>query len=354
MNIDRTELQDSARKLFEGTSLVPERDKSWDGIVEMGWPALIVPEELGGLGEGRAALATLYCELGRVLAPVPFLPAMLAIEAISRSTTIEGREGWIERLIGGEIVTCSMLELIADTRTDDGGTTFATARFEAVPDADKASHILIVSRDRKLCSLVPIANVHVSVIQRNIWDLSRRLFDVELNEVPLDPGLILATGDDAVRMVQDLRVHRLLGIAADCVGASNALLEMTVDYLQTRRQFSRPLAMFQALKHRVADLKALIESADALFEKSVGGQTGLPYDPVIEAGAVKSYAAWVFRAVAEESIQLHGGIGLTEEHPCHLFFKRSFLNANLGGTIDQWETAAGEQAIRELSKLARA
>ena len=75
---------------------------------------------------------------------------------------------------------------------------------------------------------------------------------------------------------------------------------------------------------------------------------------MIEAGAVKSYAAWVFRAVAEESIQLHGGIGLTEEHPCHLFFKRSFLNANLGGTIDQWESAAGEQAIRELSKLARA
>ena len=344
MNIDRTELQDSARKLFDPAAYVPDRQKSWDGIIEMGWPALVVPEELGGLGEGRAALTTLYRELGRVLAPAPFLPATLATEAICRSHTLANRDAWVERLIAGEIITCSLLDPAVGCQSNGK----LSGTLSAVPDADKASHVLIVTPDQSLCALVALDRPSVTVTERNMWDESRHLFDVALNHTEVQPDLVLARDEDAARLASDLQQHLLLGLAADCVGAAAAVLDMTVEYLKTRRQFDRPLALFQALKHRCADLKTLLDSADALVEKSVAGETGLPFDAVTGAGAVKSYAAWVFRTITEEAIQLHGGIGLTSEHPCHLFMKRSFLNAALGGTIDEWETAAGKQALAAL------
>lgn len=341
MNIVRTELQDSARKLFDPASYVPDRQKSWDGIVEMGWPALAIPEELGGLGEGKAALTTLYREIGRVLAPVPFLPVMLAAQAICQSHTLANRESWVERLIAGEVITCSLLDPIVDCHSNGK----LSGTLDAVPDADKASHVLVVTPDKRLCALVALDRPSVTMTGRRMWDESRPLFDVVLNHTEVQPDLVLARDDDAARLAAELQEHLLLATAADSVGAAAATLDMTVEYLKTRRQFDRPLALFQALKHRCADLKALLDSADALVEKYVAGDTGLPFDAVTGAGAVKSYAAWVFRAIAEEAIQLHGGIGLTSEHPCHLFLKRSFLNASLGGTIDEWETVAGQQAL---------
>ena len=98
---------------------------------------------------------------------------------------------------------------------------------------------------------------------------------------------------------------------------------MTIDYLKTRRQFDRPLAMFQALKHRVADLKVEHRRGRgaALGARRVRRST------LAEMGALKALATRVYAEIAEEAIQLHGGIGLTQEHPCHLFLKRAFLNA---------------------------
>ena len=101
-----------------------------------------------------------------------------------------------------------------------------------------------------------------------------------------------------------------------------ALFDMTVEYLQTRRQFGRPLAMFQALKHRCADLKTQIAAAEALFWRLADEGNRTAFDPLVEAGALKSQAAAAYSLVAEEAIQLHGGIGLTAEHP---FFPRELI-----------------------------
>ena len=103
---------------------------------------------------------------------------------------------------------------------------------------------------------------------------------------------------------------------------------MTVEYLQTRRQFGRPLALFQALKHRCADLKASVTAAEALLSDSLD-RASSGQDAAVAMGA-KQFACSVYTRVAEEAIQLHGGIGMTAEHPCHLFLKRAQLNEQLG------------------------
>jgi alkylation response protein AidB-like acyl-CoA dehydrogenase len=116
---------------------------------------------------------------------------------------------------------------------------------------------------------------------------------------------------------------------------------MSVEYLKTRKQFDRPLAMFQALKHRCADLKVLVAGAEALlWSRAVDAEAS-----VTDLGALKALASDVYRMVAEEAIQLHGGIGLTEEHDCHLFMKRAMLNLQLGGSADAWREKAGRQAL---------
>jgi alkylation response protein AidB-like acyl-CoA dehydrogenase len=123
---------------------------------------------------------------------------------------------------------------------------------------------------------------------------------------------------------------------------------MTVAYLQVRRQFARPLAMFQALKHRCADLHAMIAATESLLWSQ--GSTVAILDPLCRAGALKAQAASVFHTVAEEAIQLHGAIGLTAEYSCHLFLKRALLDASLAGESDAHEAAAGKQAIQRLAR----
>ena len=198
----------------------------------------------------------------------------------------------------------------------------------------------------KLLVLVDGREVYVPGLPGVPWDQQLvPVEDIERIEVVRGPGAAL-WGANAVNGV----INVVTKHAADSLGGAAALLDMTVEYLQTRRQFARPLAMFQALKHRCADLKALIAGTDALFWRLADEAERTSFDPLTEAGALKSQAAGVYYAVAEEAIQLHGGIGLTSEHPCHLFMKRALLNTALGGEADAWEAAAGQEAIRRLAR----
>jgi alkylation response protein AidB-like acyl-CoA dehydrogenase len=123
------------------------------------------------------------------------------------------------------------------------------------------------------------------------------------------------------------------------------MLDLTVEYLKMRRQFDRPLAMFQSLKHRCADLRIQIGAAEALLWSRAKDEGA----SVTDFGALKAHAAEVYRWVVEEAIQLHGGIGLTEEHQCHLFMKRAMLNLQLCGSTDHWREAAGRKALERLA-----
>jgi alkylation response protein AidB-like acyl-CoA dehydrogenase len=154
----------------------------------------------------------------------------------------------------------------------------------------------------------------------------------------------MAQGEQAAALADRLQSQLLLALAADSLGGAAALLALTIDYLRTRRQFDRPLALFQALKHRVADLKIALESADALFwARATSAATR------VELGAMKALATTTYITIAEEAIQLHGGIGLTSEYYCHLFLKRALLNAALGGDADIHDERTGRNLLESLT-----
>jgi alkylation response protein AidB-like acyl-CoA dehydrogenase len=305
MTIDRAELQDAVRKAFGESGLVPDAVTSWDQFVEMGFLGLTVPEGKGGLGLGPEALAAVHYELGRTLVPGPMIAQMLVIEALA------GHADLRVQAVAGQKMTVGH---------------FAC-------DADLASHILVGGSER----ISLISRDAASITPQVTWDETRRLFSVESNA----KGSIIAEGEAARALAERLKKNLCLMLAADSLGGANAVFELTVEYLKTRRQFDRPLAMFQALKHRCADLKIALVAAEALLWSRANDADA----SLADFGALKAHACAVFRTTAEEAIQLHGGIGLTAEHPCHLFLKRAMLNGALGGDGDYWEECAGRNAL---------
>jgi alkylation response protein AidB-like acyl-CoA dehydrogenase len=308
VSLDRDELQDSARKAFGEDGLVPDAAQSWARLVEMGWFMMTVPEDLGGLGMGPEAVGVIHTELGRALVPGSAIAQMVAIEALA------GHGDWLERAMAGEPVTVSLCHAL---------------------DADRAGYSVQVAPGR--VTLEPIA----TATQRDTWDQTRRLFDITTS----GDGIVLAEGAEADALADRLRAVLLIALAADSLGAADAILAMTIEYLKVRRQFDRPLALFQALKHRVADLKVALTAAEALFWSCC-----TPAARLVDLGALKAHATSAALRVAEEAIQLHGGIGLTAEHPCHLFLKRILLNRALGDDSDYWEEAAGRALLDASSR----
>src|SRR5262249_38403424 len=138
-----------------------------------------------------------------------------------------------------------------------------------------------------------------------------------LGEQPLDPVL-----HDA------LLEHAALALACDAVGAAQEVLGLTIDYLKTRQQFGKPIGSFQALKRRCADHRVALEVAWSLVREAVRSRASGASDAAAQASLAKAYACDVGAAIATDATQLHGGIGVTWEHPCHLFLKRAKLDEN--------------------------
>ena len=337
MSIERTELHDAAQKAFPADQLKPARETSWPLIAEMGWLLLPLPEDAGGLGLGRDSSAAIHFELGKVLSTAPLIPALLAVQALAAADELVDQAGWIERATTGELITTNLLPAAVEVGTS--GSIVLSGTLPCVPDADLASHVLVIAKG--LAALIPLDAAGVAVTERKLWDESRRLFDVTLTNHQVAPELVVARGDAANVLAERLHGELQIALAAESLGGATAALEMTIEYLKTRKQFDRPLAMFQALKHRVADLKTRVVAAEALLWKRAEDNDAT----LVDLGAVKALASDVYRLVVEEAIQLHGGIGLTEEHPIHLFMKRAMLNLQLGESLDTWRERAGRQAL---------
>ncbi|HYD04206.1 MAG TPA: acyl-CoA dehydrogenase family protein [Reyranella sp.] len=332
--IELGELRDSARRAFPAGATM-SREEGWARIVELGWLLTELPVDAGGLDLGRAAAAAIAEELGRSLASVPLIPALLALRAL---VAAGGRADWVDRICSGAYVPLNLLPSALEHGPDGELSGTAPGLF----DADLADHVVIGAADA--CVLVPIDAPGVSLVERPLWDPGRRMFELRLEAYRPAAADVLADGCEAARLCDDIARSAHLLVAADALGGAAAALDMTVDYLKVRRQYDRPLALFQALKHRCADLATHRAAAGALlWSRAADPETCA----VSELGAVKALACSVYSEIAEEAIQLHGGIGLTVEHPCHLFLKRAMLDAVLCGDADQHYEAAGRALLAD-------
>lgn len=333
MMIERSELHDAAQQAFGNEAILMPREQAWPMVAELGWLLLPVPEDMGGLGLGLDSSAAIQFELGRMLGTAPVLPALMVIRALVEA----GKTDLVERAAGGGLMTTALvLKGVSEADGKLSGT------LEGVIDADMASHVFVITEGLGLAALVPLDADGVTVMAREAWDESRKLFNVTLDSVSVNEDLVLGRGEAVLPISKAVKAEMLSGLAADSLGAAQGVFDLSVEYLKTRRQFDRPLAMFQALKHRVADLKCQLEATTALL----WSRTAQEAPRTAELGGLKALATDVFRMVAEEAIQFHGGIGLTDEYPAHWYLKRSLMNLQLGGSLDMWRETAGRAALK--------
>jgi alkylation response protein AidB-like acyl-CoA dehydrogenase len=339
MRIEQTELRDGARDILAGLAGAAVSD-AWNIVVEAGWTAITAPEVAGGLEQPLEAACWLHQEQGFALSPIPLLSALLAADALSAAGSDR-----VAALVAGKPVAVSLLD------PDQSGLVLADGRlsgtFKAVEGAVDGGDLLLVLPG--LLAQLPLSTPGMTVTPHRLWDETRRLAEITVDGLALSPAAIIAEGVAADRATAALRTHLHFAIAADCVGGAEALLAQTVDYLKTRRQFDRPLAMFQALKHRCADLRMLVSMAQALQGEQLRALETGSGDPVTLALGAKSLCSVTFRAVAEAAVQLHGGIGMTAEHSCHRYVKRALLNEQLGTPDDLCDLAVANAFIATLA-----
>ncbi|HEX3452347.1 MAG TPA: acyl-CoA dehydrogenase family protein [Solirubrobacteraceae bacterium] len=310
---DQRDIQRTARELLaERTTPARVREHAeartvdealWRELSKLGWPGIAVSEEYGGQGLGQIELSILCEELGRAVAPVPFLPSAMAATVIEHGGSSELCERWLPGLASGEIVGALGVAV-------DGVA-------ELVIGAPEAQVIVLVEADGSARALAAE--------------------DAELTAVAsIDPTRSTASvsadgnGDELPDGCVGLG-RALISVSSELVGVCDRALSMTVDYVKDRKQFGVPVGAFQAVSHRCAQM--LLETEKARSTAAFAAWTA-DADPerLAEAAAMaKAAASDAGRDVTAGAIQMHGGIGFTWEADVHWLFKRAQLDAALLG-----------------------
>lgn len=302
---DQLDLRDAVR------SFLAERpDAPWSRFAgELGVAGLTVPEEYGGAGCGMAEVAVVCAELGRVTASHPYLQTVLAVEAIKAAGDSTAMARLLPRIADGSGTATVLLPGDGDL-TLDGDLLTGTARYAL------DGEVVLAFVGDELVEAAPSSRTPHTTL-----DQTRPLGALTFSAAP-----VLRVGDGAAAgRVRDLGVTAL---AAEQVGGAARCLETAVAYAGERHQFGRPIGSFQAIKHKLADLLLLVESARSVALAAARATDGeLP----VLAAMAGSYCSEAYLAAAGESIQVHGGIGVTWEHTAHRHFKRATADAQLFG-----------------------
>jgi alkylation response protein AidB-like acyl-CoA dehydrogenase len=284
----------------------------WKELCELGWPGIAISESYGGQGLGTIELSILCEELGRTVAPVPFLASAMAACVIEQAGSDEQRERWLPGLASGE--TVGALAAAVD----------GTAGL--VVSGAEADVIVLVEEDGS-GRLVTPQDAEVSKVAAIDPTRSAARVSASDDSDPTHPGS-LEEGCPGLG-------RALVAVSSELVGVSERALEMTVSYVKDRKQFGVPVGAYQAVSHRCAQM--LLETEQARSTAAFAAWTAdADPDSLAEAAAMaKAAASQAGREVTAGAIQMHGGIGFTWEADVHWLFKRAQIDAALLGGAGQ-------------------
>jgi len=311
---DQRDIQRTARELLAERAK-PERVREhaeagttdqalWKELCELGWAGIAISEENGGQGLGTIELSILCEELGRVLAPVPFLGSTMAACVIEQAGSPEQRERWLPSIAAGETIGAL------------AGAVDGTA--ELVIGGAEAGVIVLVEDDGSGRLLTP-AEAEVSRLAA--IDPTRSAARVSAGE---DAGEALEQGCPGLG-------RALVAVSSELVGVCERALEMTVEYVKDRKQFGVPVGAYQAVSHRCAQMLLETEKARSTAAFAAWSADANPEGLAEAAAMAKAAASDAGREVTASAIQAHGGIGFTWEADVHWLYKRAQLDAALLG-----------------------
>jgi alkylation response protein AidB-like acyl-CoA dehydrogenase len=318
----------------------------WRQAAELGWTSMLADESAGGgsvSGRPTEDAAIIAEEIGRTVAPGPFLPVNIVSAGLTHADA-DTHGAVLAALVSGEATaTWAFTERsaswdlpgVAVTATVSGGEVLLAGEKCFVEAAATADHFLVTARtgDGLTQVLVPAGTDGVSVVRGRSVDLTRRFGDVRFDGVRLPRSAVVGEVGGAAATVERQLLVALALQCAEMVGLADRTFRTTLEYAQDRFAFGRPIASFQALKHRIADMLVWLELAKAAADQAArdvdddaGGQ---------QSSVAKAYVGSRMVDLIHDCVQINGGIGLTWEHDIHLFLRRALLDQALYGTPDQ-------------------
>ena len=342
----------------------------WRRAAELGWTALLVPEELGGgsvSGDGVADLAMVAEQLGKTVAPGPLYPVSTVLAALVNCAEPQAHAVTIESLISGETVASwavyepgqgwaphqpSVVATLIDSKTGpryriDG----CKDRVEAGAQSDL---LLVVARadDGVRQFLVPTDASGVRIEPQQSIDLVKHYARVHFDGVDIEQSAAVGSAAETTGLIdRQSHIAQMLQ-CAEVVGILQTVFDFTVAWALDRHTFGRPLASYQALKHRFADMKMWLEACRATTAAAVAAISAGSPDPRLSASIAKSYVGEMATEIVQGCVQMHGGIGVTWEHDLHVYLRRVALYRSMFGTpeehnlrVYQWQEA-GRPASR--------
>ncbi|MEM9175582.1 MAG: acyl-CoA dehydrogenase family protein [Myxococcota bacterium] len=329
------------RSLRDGDDASGVRASLWDGLSELGWPGLIAPERVGGADLGFGALGVVFEALGRHAVPTPLLSsAVLAASALSLTGGWDDFDGAAGLATGEMRVALGLFEsrgvetVQLECRAEPAGEGFTLdGRKIAVVDGPAADALLVVARVGEEVGVFAVAKDApglASTTRR--WLDGRRVADLTFASTPARALGRFVPEDGFLDALVD---RGAAALAAELAGIAAEALAWTVEYLKTREQFDRKLAEFQSLQHRCARLFSEVERSISLVQAALRALDEAADDRSALASAAKAFASETARSVTEEALQLHGGLGMTEEQDIGLFFKRARASSVLFGDANE-------------------
>jgi alkylation response protein AidB-like acyl-CoA dehydrogenase len=350
LNESQEFLRDSARKFFGGECPISEVRRLmetdtafdanlWAKLAEQGYTGIIFPEEFGGVGLGIVELILLMEEAGRALLPGPFFSTVaLAGSVLDTVATRDQKKKYLAPICRGEArSTVAFLEAAANWDPAKVQMTAVNGRLNGeklfVPDAAVADWIIVVARNGLF--LVDEKAQGICIQPMLGMDLTRKLYCVQFDNTP------------AEKLGETAGISRALDIAttalaAEAVGGMQRALEITVEYAKTRKQFGKPIGIFQAVQHQCADMYLETESSRSAVYYAAWALQERASDAAAAVCIAKLYASDASRTVGNRGIQVHGGMGFTWENDLHLYYRRAKAS----------ETALGDATFHR-ERLAR-
>ena len=292
-----------------------DRSAAWTALArDLGLAGLLITEDQGGAGASAREAAVVLEEIGRAVAPVPFLTsAVIATTALAAA----GDETFLPPLAAGDATAVLVLPWSARAGAWQAGE--PGADIGPVAGALEADLFVVpVAGDDEL-ELRVYSRDEVAVSALTSLDMSRQLATVRTTGA----GTVVAGGSRAAQVVDEALSTGQALLASEQYGLASWCLETTVDYVKTRIQFARPIGSFQAIKHRLADLFLEVSQAGAVARYAADTRARGDADAATAQALAEAYCSDVAVHAAEEALQLHGGIGMTWEHPVHLYLKRA-------------------------------
>lgn len=313
----------------------------WREMAEMGWTGIIVPEEYGGFGFGYIGMGVILEQLGRTLTASPLLSSALAATSalVLEGTRIQ-KERWLPSMAAGDrIATLAVDEgprhathdIALAARTEGDGWRLSgdkrnlldgmaadvfivAARSAGLPGDMNGITLFLVEADADGVRRVPVPQID-----------RRGTAALRLENVRVEPEAVLGEVDGGGPLLTAVLDRARAGLSAEMLGAATHAFELTIDYIKTRIQFGKPLGSFQALQHRAAELLGEIELARSSVEAALAAMDeGASQERIAElASLAKLMMTETLRRTANEMVQMHGGIGMTDEHDAGFYLKRS-------------------------------